>query len=240
MVSAGGASGRWWGHEGGALMNGISALVKGPQRALPPLLHLGTQQEGTLCEPGTKPSSGTLIFNFSASRQWDTTYKPLSLWDSFIATQWYQGGSPGGSVLKNLTVNAGDPGLIPGPWTSSREGNGSSLQYSCPESPMDRGAWWGYSRRGCKESDTPEQLNNNHKSDWDIPGPQKATLSGDQVFTGVTTLKLAHEGGPWSNVTGIRKFGHTQGERCEEMEENATWRLMLALDSVAQGMSYVL
>ena len=24
----------------------------------------------------------------------------------------------------------------------TREGNGTPLQYSCPENPMDRGAWW--------------------------------------------------------------------------------------------------
>ena len=25
---------------------------------------------------------------------------------------------------------------------SPGEGNGNPLQYSCPENPMDRGAWW--------------------------------------------------------------------------------------------------
>ena len=37
MVFRGGAFGRWLGHEGGALMNGISALIKRPQRAPSPL-----------------------------------------------------------------------------------------------------------------------------------------------------------------------------------------------------------
>ena len=35
-----------------------------------------------------------------------------------------------------------DAGLIPGLGRSSGEGNGSSLWYSWPENPMDRGAWW--------------------------------------------------------------------------------------------------
>ena len=49
---------------------------------------------------------------------------------------------PGGSVVKNLPAcNAGDPGLIPVSGRSSGVGNGNSLQYSCPENPMDRGAW---------------------------------------------------------------------------------------------------
>ena len=34
------------------------------------------------------------------------------------------------------------------------EGNGNSLQYSCLDNPMDRGAWWAtYSPWGCKELD---------------------------------------------------------------------------------------
>ena len=43
---------------------------------------------------------------------------------------------------KEPACNAGDLGLIPGSGRSLREGNGCSLQYSCLENPMDRGAWW--------------------------------------------------------------------------------------------------
>ena len=49
---------------------------------------------------------------------------------------------PGGSVGKESTHNAGDPGLIPGSGRTPEEGNGNPLQYSCLGSPMDRGAWW--------------------------------------------------------------------------------------------------
>ena len=45
------------------------------------------------------------------------------------------------SVGKSSACNAGDPGLIPGSGRSPGEGNGNSLQYSCLENPMDRGAW---------------------------------------------------------------------------------------------------
>ena len=38
--------------------------------------------------------------------------------------------------------NAGDPGSVPGLGRFPEEGNGNPLQYSCLESPMDRGAWW--------------------------------------------------------------------------------------------------
>ena len=53
-------------------------------------------------------------------------------------------GFPGGSVIKNLSANAGDAGdagLIPQLGTSPGEGNGNPLQYPCLENPMDRGAW---------------------------------------------------------------------------------------------------
>ena len=47
---------------------------------------------------------------------------------------------PGVSVVKNLPVNAGNVGLIPGLGRSPGEGNGNPLQCSCLGSPMDRGA----------------------------------------------------------------------------------------------------
>ena len=49
---------------------------------------------------------------------------------------------PGGSDGKASDYNVGDPGSTPGLGRSSGEGNDSSLQYSCLENPMDRGAWW--------------------------------------------------------------------------------------------------
>ena len=50
-------------------------------------------------------------------------------------------GFPSGSDGKASVYNAGDPGLIPGLGRSTGEGNGSPLQYSCLENPMDRGSW---------------------------------------------------------------------------------------------------
>ena len=51
---------------------------------------------------------------------------------------------PGGAVIKNLPVNAGDPGdrsLIPGLERSAGGGMATPLQYSCLGNPMDRGTW---------------------------------------------------------------------------------------------------
>ena len=47
----------------------------------------------------------------------------------------------GGIVVKNWPASAGDLGSIPGLGRSPGEGHGNPLQYSCLESPMDRGAW---------------------------------------------------------------------------------------------------
>ena len=48
---------------------------------------------------------------------------------------------PGGSVVKNLPVNARDSGSIPGSERSPAAGNGNPFQYSCLGNPTDRGSW---------------------------------------------------------------------------------------------------
>ena len=53
-----------------------------------------------------------------------------------------QGDFSGGSDGKESACNVGDLGSIPGLGRSPREGKGYSLQYSFPESSMNRGAWW--------------------------------------------------------------------------------------------------
>ena len=49
---------------------------------------------------------------------------------------------PDSSADQESICDAGDLGSIPGSGRSPGEGNGNSLQYSCLENPMDRGAWW--------------------------------------------------------------------------------------------------
>ena len=54
-------------------------------------------------------------------------------------------GFSGGSVVQILFANAGyagDTGSVPELGRCPGGGNGNSLQYSCLENPMDRGAWW--------------------------------------------------------------------------------------------------
>ena len=67
----------------------------------------------------------------------------FSLWDF-----------PGGSEDKASDSITGDLGSIPGSGSSPGEGNGNLLQYSCPENPMDGGAWWA-TVHGVAKSRTP-------------------------------------------------------------------------------------
>ena len=56
-------------------------------------------------------------------------------------------------VVKNLPANAGDirdAGSIPGLGRSPGGGNGNTLQYSCLDNLMNRGAWWATVHRVAK------------------------------------------------------------------------------------------
>ena len=64
-------------------------------------------------------------------------------------------------VVKSPPANAGDirgAGLIPGSGRSPEGGHGNSLQYSCLENPMDRGAWWYMVHRVTKSRTRLKQL----------------------------------------------------------------------------------
>ena len=61
----------------------------------------------------------------------------------WIKTMWYMYGFPGGSMVKNLSANAGDTenvGLIPRSGRSPGRRNGNPLQYSYLENSTDRDA----------------------------------------------------------------------------------------------------
>ena len=66
-------------------------------------------------------------------------------------------GLPCSSDSKESACNTEGSGLIPGLGRSCGEGNGNSLQYSCLENPIDRGAWWA-TGHGVAELDTTGQL----------------------------------------------------------------------------------
>ena len=54
---------------------------------------------------------------------------------------------------KDSACRAGDPGSIPESESSSGEGNGNPLQYSCLGNPMDRRAWLATVHGAAKELD---------------------------------------------------------------------------------------
>ena len=105
-----------------------------------PLQYSGLQNSMDWIVHGVTKSWTRLInlhFHFHHSKWWlSFNSKPLthnpSSYRSF----------PAGSVVKNLPANAGGIGLIPGSERFHGEGNGNSLQYSCSENPIDKGAWW--------------------------------------------------------------------------------------------------
>ena len=76
-------------------------------------------------------------------REWDGLMASLNQWHEFEQTPGDRA-SPGASVLENLPVNAGDirnVGLILVSWRSPGGEHGNTLQYSCLDNPVDRGAW---------------------------------------------------------------------------------------------------
>ena len=66
-------------------------------------------------------------------------------------------GFPRGSEGKESACSAEDQGSLPGSGRSPREGEGHSLQHSCLENPMSRGAWWA-TFLGVAELDMTERL----------------------------------------------------------------------------------
>ena len=44
-------------------------------------------------------------------------------------------------MVKNSPANAGDSNSIPESGRSAGEENGNTLEYSCLENPIDKGAW---------------------------------------------------------------------------------------------------
>ena len=68
-------------------------------------------------------------------------------------------------MVKNPPANAGDvrdTDVIPGSGRSPGEGHGNSLQYSCLENPMDRGAWQAAVRRVAKSRTNLSNLEHTH------------------------------------------------------------------------------
>ena len=64
-------------------------------------------------------------------------------------------GFPGGSDGKESACSGADPDSIPGLERFPGKGHRNSLQFSCLQNSIDRGAWWA-TVHGVTESDTTE------------------------------------------------------------------------------------
>ena len=76
----------------------------------------------------------------------------------------FRRGFPGGSVVKNPSVNAREASSIARSRRSPGEGNGKPLQYSRLGNPMDRGAQRTTVHGVAKDSHMTQQLNNNNNN----------------------------------------------------------------------------
>ena len=76
----------------------------------------------------------------SGTHVWDSLTSIIIIFLVTCIINWMD--YPGASPVRDLPVNAGDVGLMPGLGGSPGEGNGNPLQYSCLGHPMDTGAWW--------------------------------------------------------------------------------------------------
>ena len=110
-------------------------------------------------------------------------------------------GFPGGSEVRNLSVNAGDTVSILRWGRSLREGNGNPLQYSCLGNPIDRRAWWATVHGVTEESDRTYRLSNNsskeqrhfyHSVLWHTISPHTVNNYLMKTVPALTQKKLRH------------------------------------------------
>ena len=89
-------------------------------------------------------SSGTwLVMLAHQSMLWglDSSFSSW-IWGDFLDGMGHWGLPKVALVVKNPPASAGDAGSVLVSGRSPGGGNGSPLQYSCLENPMDREAWW--------------------------------------------------------------------------------------------------
>ena len=99
------------------------------------------------CCPSLSLRSNLKVCSTSKVPLWEDFFSLL--YPGFISHCFNLMGFPGGSVIRNLPVSAGDAGSISGSGRSPGGGNGNPLHYACLENLMHWGAWAAV-YRGCK------------------------------------------------------------------------------------------
>ena len=92
---------------------------------------------GDIPDPGIEPESPALQADSLPSEPPGKSLGPATIFAEYLISLV---GFVGGPAVRKLPASAGDPGSIPGSGRSPGGGNGTPLQYSCLENPMDGGA----------------------------------------------------------------------------------------------------
>ena len=112
-------------------------------------------------------------------------------------------GFPGGSDSKVSACNEGDPGSIARSGRSPGEGNGTPLQCSCLENPMDGGTWQAAVLGVAKSRTRLSDFTFMHwRRKWQ---PTPVFLPGESQGRG--------------NLVGCRLWGHTESDTTEVMQQ---------------------
>ena len=90
---------------------------------------------------------------------------------------------PGLKNPPDKAEDATDAGLIPGWGRSPGGGNGNSLQHSCLENSMDRGAWWATVHGAVKSQTQMSTHSTQHKSNKDKDMFQRRLISREMLST---------------------------------------------------------
>ena len=96
------------------------------------------------CLPNTETFTDIYIYTHTHTQFIMSIYIDIDISTYLYLSIYLYIGLPGGAVVKNLPVNAGDvgnTGLIPWSGRSPGVGNDNPLQYVCLENSMDSGAW---------------------------------------------------------------------------------------------------
>ena len=130
-------------------------------------------------------------------------------------------GFPGGSVVKNLPVDAGDAGSIAWSGRCPGGGHGNSIQYSCMENSKDRGGWQA-TIHGVAESRKPlgdltTTINYSHHAVHYIPAAAAAATSLQLCPTLCNPIDSSPPGSPVPGILQARTLGllYFVSESCE-------------------------